>query len=127
MPLLSKINGQPIDGQHATKGDATGLDFQYPGLTDDGAWHDLDLSSIVPVGAVAVLLRVGLQGDSNNKKARFRRNGNSNDHTVSVQETVVADVNQYAEHVIACDANRIIEYKLNTVDGCNIWILGWWL
>ena len=122
------MDGQSfVTGQYVPRGDAAAIDFVLGDLTDNGAYNDLDLSGVVPVGAVAVLLRVGLQGDSNNKKARFRRNGNSNDHTVSVQETVVADVNQYAEHVIACDANRIIEYKLNTVDGCNIWILGWWL
>ena len=127
MPLLSKINGQPIDGQHATKGDATGLDFQYPGLTDDGAWHDLDLSSIVPVGAVAVCIRVGITATTVGKILKFRKNGNSNEHTMNVQATVVATVNQYTEHKVACDSGRVIEYNMNGLTGTDIWVLGWFL
>ncbi|MCK5606988.1 hypothetical protein KAR91_34110, partial [Candidatus Pacearchaeota archaeon] len=102
-------------------------DFQYAGLTDDSAWHDLDLSSIAPVGTISIHLRVGLTGDSVNDIIKFRKNGNSNEHTMHIQEIVAAFVNQYAEHTVACDSGRIIEYHMNGVTGCTIWVLGWWL
>ncbi|MCK5606987.1 hypothetical protein KAR91_34105 [Candidatus Pacearchaeota archaeon] len=125
---ISKVNDQLLStGQYVSRGDAAAADYAIGDLTDNGAWQDLDLSSVVPVGAVAVHLKVGLQGSTANKKVKLRKNGNSNEQTMSVQETVVANVNQYAEHVVACDSGRVVEYVLNTVTICTIWILGWWL
>ena len=125
---ISKINNQLlITGKYITRGDAAAADFVHGDLIDDSAWHDMDLSAIVGVGAMAVHLKVGLQGSSTNKKVRLRKNGNSNEQTISVQETVVANINQYAEHIVACDSGRIIEYVLNNVAISTFWILGWWL
>ena len=124
---ITKIGNQRITGQYVHRGDAVAADYVLGDLTDDNAWHDMDLSAIVGVGTVAVRLKVGCTGTSVNKTIEFRKNGNSNEHTTSMQEIIVANINQYAEHIVACDSGRIIEYRINDMSGTTIWILGWWL
>lgn len=90
------------------------------------AWTDWDLSSIVPAGAVAVLLRVHIDDASSAHYVKFRKNGNSN--TVDVATVRTAGTAWHDEDVIvACDTNRVIEYFLESgTDTCNVVVRGWW-
>ena len=61
-------------GQYVDRGDPSSWDFQEGDLTTDNTWRDLDLSSIVPSGAVAVHLYVLIKDDTANKNIKFRKN-----------------------------------------------------
>jgi len=110
------------------RGDPSSPDFTETDLTFDGAWHDLDLSSVVPAGAKAVLLRVKIRDDVANTTLRFRKNGNSNTLNVSVIMQHVAGQYNWEDLVVACDANRVIEY-MSPSSLLNVFITvgGWWI
>lgn len=91
------------------------------------AWYDLDLSSIVDSGAVLILLYVQLNTDSTTPYIFFRKNGVASTLEINGIRQSVANISTYRNILVACDANRIIEYKLQDQDrACNIVIGGWW-
>lgn len=114
--------------QYVDRGDPSAWDFQIGDLTTDGTWRDLDLSSIVPSGAVAVHLYVLVQDDSANKNIKFRKNGNANNYNVSTVRSIVANQNSQQDIIVSCDSNRIVEYKASNTSWTQIIILvkGWW-
>ena len=75
-----------------------------------GAWTDWDLSAIVPAGAKAVLLLIGLQGTAVSDNIAFRRNGNVNNAVVAKLQCQVPNIVFFQDITVACDENRIIEY-----------------
>ena len=110
------------------RGDPAAADFLIAALTGDGTWYDLDLSSIVPAGAVAVVYQIQLQDDAVGTSIKLRKNGNSNQVNISRIRTMVVDVTNYADLITACDSNRVIEYALNAgATVCNIIIKGWFV
>jgi len=97
-------------------------------FTTDGAWHDWDLSAIVPAGAKAVLLFVQIKDDAVGSYLGFRENGNSNAYNVSTIRTQVANIFADGDLICACDSSRIIEYigsNLAFVTTQAV-VKGWW-
>lgn len=112
------------------RGDPTDWDFEFADFELDATWRDLDLSSVVPSGAVAVLLRVEVRDDGGNNIFMLRENGNSNNFNVGRITSQVAAVYMRADVIVACDSNRIIEYYGGTTTTWNtvyITIAGWWI
>jgi hypothetical protein len=124
-----KVVGGAAGGTFVDRGDPAAVDFNAGSLTEDSAWHDLDLSSIVPVGAKAVLLRVGIaHGESIAKTFYIRENGNSNMGNVFTILTNVVGTWIYGDCIVALDSNRKAEYKF---DSGGTWysavtVGGWW-
>lgn len=111
------------------RGDPAALDFTKGDLLQDNAWHDLDLSAIVPAGAKAVLIALSIASAYVNKDVKFRKNGVAPTPAISNSRTQVANIYYYTDNVVAVDADRKIEY-LTTVPpwiAINIVIKGWWL
>lgn len=110
------------------RGDPTGHDFDVDDFTTDNTWNDLDLSSIVPVGAKAVLLEVYIKDDAVNTTLEFRENGNSNDFNTTILRTQVANVFNIADMIVASDVNRVIEYRGSDLAFVAIYVAvrGWW-
>jgi hypothetical protein len=115
--------------KYVDRGDPATYDFDLSSLITDGAWHDLNLSSIVPAGAKAVHLRVEISDDVPNSVVRFRKNGNTNIHNAGVLKTQVANQEIDKDIIVSCDANRIIEYLATntTWTGIWIWVRGWFI
>jgi len=92
-----------------------------------GAWHDLDLSSIVDAGSVLVKVHVHLDSGTILHAIWFRKNGDTGTLEINGAKMEVANVPKYATVLVACDANRIAQYKLHQWDTvCNLTIGGWW-
>ncbi len=127
-PLLPAIRGVNSD-MFYNRGDPSAYDFTVTSFTTDGTWRDLDLSAIVPTGAKAVLLLVSVKDDIVNAAIGFRRNGNSNTIAASTILVQVANYINTQDIIVACDANRIIEYQASAVTftNINVAVLGWWL
>jgi len=123
---------QAIPGAAAAftdRGDASAPDHTQATLTIDSAWHDWDLSGIVPAGATSVLIRALVSNATAASAIWLRKNGQSNTvnsatlRATAPAQTVVADL------VVACDANRVIEYyvgNLGTYDDIDLTVAGWW-
>ena len=112
------------------RGNLTGYDFEVGDLTTDGNWHDLDLSSIIPAGTTAVILRVSIDDDVAGRVIIFRTNGNT-DATYNIHSVKNFNANQVATEdvIVTCDENRVIEYQATntTITTLNIVVSGWWV
>lgn len=109
------------------RGDPATLDFDETDLTTDETWRDLDLSSIVPNGARAVVLHVSIVDDAADSYLIFRKNGNSNEWNRSRIRTQVANIAFGTDLIVPCDSNRVIEYfgKNLTFTTIIIVVKGW--
>lgn len=111
------------------RGDPGASDWLLGDLIEDNAYHDLDLSAIVPAGAKAVLLFTWYKATAVAKAIYFKTKGNVNAIAVSANRTVAAGLHHLQDHVVACDENRVIEYKMNSPesDYVDIVVKGWWM
>jgi hypothetical protein len=114
---------------YVDRGDPSASDFTLASLTTNGAWQDLDLSAIVPAGAVSVHMTVQIRDDATDSWVSFRKNGNSNAINAANIPTQVANLNLENELIVTLDANRVIEYsaKNTTFTAISIKIRGWFL
>ena len=120
--LVGRIN-------YVGRGDPTTNDFSQANLTTDETWNELDLSAIVPAGAVSVYIKVYMQDDAANTLLDFRKAGNSNARNTQKIRTQVANVGVDNNFIVDCDAARKIEYYgTNTaIDAIAIVVCGWFI
>lgn len=111
------------------RGDPVAWDYQKGDFISNDAWHDLDLSAIVPEGAVAVALAVKATHLIAQKTFIFRKGGNVNWTNLAQGITQTADFIYFCDLIVACDADRKIQYYMTT----GVWeelyvtVKGWWL
>ncbi len=110
----------------------TACDFTKSTLPNFTAtWKELDLSSIVPYGARAVVLSILIQDNVAGSLLSFRKNGQTNVYQRTCHYSIVANQLIGAQPVIGIDENQKIEVYTDpappswtTID---ISVLGWWL
>lgn len=120
---LAMLTGGMID-----RGDPAAWD-RTAGWTADDAWHDWDLSAIVPAGAKTIKIRVHLLNTAIGIAFAFRKNGNANAYVTTQRTTLVASAGFDNEMTVACDNDRIIEYLAGAGGTWSrIWavVVGWW-
>jgi hypothetical protein len=112
---------------YVDRGDPAGYDKVVGDLTTDGTWRDLDLSAVVPSGAVAVHICCNIIDDAAGSVFLIRKNGNTNSYNTLSQATQAANVTVYFDGIVKCDANRVVEYVASNTawTGINITIRGW--
>lgn len=92
------------------RGDPSAADFTTGGLTKDGTYYDMDLSSLIPAGAVMAILRVVIQSDTANKSVLFREKGNSNVLNTGQIVATVVNVLFAQDLIITLGSGRVIQY-----------------
>jgi len=110
--------------------DAAAYDFTLANFTIDTAWHDLDLSAIVPAGAIAVLVQWGMRNSDADAPTALRRNGMVNVIEIVHGRSIAANIYSPYSMIVPCDANRVIEYRITNVGTwgyLSMIILGWWI
>ena len=114
---------------YVDRGDPAAWDFTIVDFTTDNTWRTLDLSGIVPVGAVAVHMMIYIRDNAANSELLFRKNGNTNLHNAGRINTQVANIDIRQDIIVACDANRVIEYKGAPAGFTFIYVIvrGWWI
>jgi len=119
------------DAHHAVfvdRGDPTGYDFIASDHTVCGVWTDMDLSAIVPAGALAVLIKFGGYRADIVTNFQLRKKGNSNEYNVSTINMQVENVWVYADLIVPLPPSRIIQYKQYQVwNESNLTVKGWWI
>lgn len=123
----ASATGSPL--RYVDRGDPAAWDFAVANFTTDGTWRDLDLSSIVPAGAVLVHYRMNLQDDLVASEVAYRKNGNSNGFNATGTRIQVANQVMVVDGFVACDSGRIIEYWATntTFSVINFSVRGWWI
>lgn len=125
-PILSTdISKAPV---FVDRGDPAAWDYAKEDLTIDGAWHDLDLSAIVPEKAKAVFIAGHLQGAAVDWAIRFRKNGNTNEIVHGGMETLRAGVERHRSSIVALDEDIKIEYNADNQawTTLDLVVKGWW-
>lgn len=119
---------QSLCTSFVNRGDPANPDYTQATLTADGSWHELDLSSIVPDRAKAVVMVLRVRDDEVRNYLRFRRLGNINEDNVSELWTQVSNIFISKDLTIPLDENRKIEYNLQFTSFDLIWLTvkGWW-
>lgn len=110
------------------RGDPTVHDFTQATLIQDNAWHELDLSAIVPENAKGVCIYIEAIHASATKTIMLRKSGNVNETVLSRLRTLVAGLAHYKDATVACDENRKIDYWIQTPNWTliNFTVKSWW-
>ena len=128
---IAGLSGLAADTQHSfvDRGDPANWDWTTLNFTRDGNWYDLDLSAIVPTGAVAVLLRAFIKSLTVSCYIAFRKNGNANTINIDALYTQVSNIANRTTIIVACDSSQKIEYAGSSGTGeiLTVAVAGWWL
>jgi len=112
-PSVASIVTMEEEMKYVDRGDPAAADFATGAFTMDGAWHDLDLSAIVPVAGASHLVhfRVTLFDSTAGEALKFRKNGNAN--TQNIVQTITQEPSKSIDFDVWCmvDANRVMEYN----------------
>lgn len=94
----------------------------------DGAWHDLDCSSIVPQGAKFIVFAYQVQATAVAKKFFLRCKGDITGPVRSAVSTTTAFLSFYGDMVCACDDNQQVQYWItpDTWLALGLVVKGWW-
>jgi hypothetical protein len=105
---------------------AVGYDYEGADFTCDGAWHDLDLSAIVPNTAKAIVLQIVFHnGTTANAECDFRKNGAADDYNNTRLLAQVSPLNFGATIIVPCDENQVIEYYMTANNVTYLTVAGW--
>jgi len=109
------------------RGNVASADFIKTDLTTDGAWHSLDLSSIIPVGAKLVMLRTNIIALATIGVMKIRTNGNANAFNIDVSGMETDGFPKWDTLWVVPDASGIIEYWCTNVSYITITVtVGGW-
>lgn len=111
------------------RGDPGAWDFLIGDFTINDAWHELDLSGIVPANTSAVHLLVTINNTGVGKLIQFRHTSQVNVNNVASCKLKVAGISDWFDIVQALDTNRKIDYYVISGGWTFIGIVarGWWL
>lgn len=109
--------------------DPSAYDWVLAVLTTDGAYHTLDASPIIGLGATAVYLRVGITDDAAGSSIVIRKLGNSNEINALRAITQVANVAINVYGIVPVTNAGLFEYKAEnlTWTAINIEVCGWFV
>lgn len=118
-----------VDVGFTDRGDPAGFDYTEANFPVIVTWTDIDLSSIVPAGAKAILIQAQIMNPNFSEQyLKFRKNGNTNAPNASIIKTDRGGYWWNADLVIICDTNRTVEYYNSHADtDIKLIIRGWWL
>jgi len=128
VPMFTSDTGGNFLLAQQVRTDPGAWDWNVGDFTIDGAYHDFDLSGILPVTASWVYMKMKLKNTNVSEQIHFRKNGNVNVHGNVSPNILVAGVNHFIERWIPCDSSQIIEYSATnagTWNNLDLVILGW--
>ncbi len=126
---VSSANLRKRMGQYQDRGDFTAIDWQGT-FTEDGNWHDLDCSAIVPAGAKVIIFRGYGQANAAEAIFRMKKKGASPTSQNYAQVfTQVANFPVAIDFRVPCSTARLVQYQCSgtwaTGGGPLLWVAGW--
>jgi len=116
-----------VGGVYVGREEIVAYDFEAGDLTVDNAAHDLDLSSIVPSGAKAVVLFLAIADATINLSFAIRRS-DSDTHAGVHARTQVANISVFSNGTVTLpsDDSRVIRYVAETgLSSISVSVTGW--
>ncbi len=111
------------------RGDPAAYDFEVGVLTTDGVWRDLDVSGVVPSGAIAVqfFLQVVIAGPG--YTAKIRKKGNTNTYNALTVTTIYANQTSGVIGIVPVGTSPGFQYwcENGIWSAVNILIQGWFI
>jgi len=113
---------------YVQRAEQAAYDYDQTTLTKDGAWHDLDLSAIVPTSAKLVLLRVGASYTAPGNYFRIGKQGDTNSFSVVNVATQLSNIINEQTALVPL-VNGKIRYYCSAVSFSllRLLVLGWFL
>lgn len=125
------ISSNPINLQayaYIDRGDVANWDYGESDFTEDTAYHDLDLSGIIPVNTKLVRLTGEISTTVAGKAFRVREKGIISARHRTGQVTQVDSRPIVFDIVVVPDVNGVIEYYFAAATWTtHIFVAGWWL
>jgi len=111
------------------RGDNTSYDFMSGDFIKDNAWHEFDVSGIVPANAKAVLFATMVLCTATMKSFAIKKADNHYNINKSFVFSTVAGVLQSADWVCPIGPDGKLKYFVSpaTWSTINLTIKGWWL
>jgi hypothetical protein len=128
-PILSTDIIAALHPSFIDRGDPAASDFVVGALTTDGAWHDLDISAIVPSNAKAVLIRMSALTTTAQRVITLKKKGNTNSFNGSRMYTQVVSALITGDFVCPIGTDGLLEYLATNAiwSTLSIVVKGWWL
>lgn len=93
------------------RGDPASEDFGLGDFTFDDAYHDLDLSGIIPEGVKVVLFTIEMNTAASRQRVAFMKKGQINTLNIAYALTQVANMPIVHDLFVVPDSSRFIEYQ----------------
>lgn len=128
-----KILPTNLGHRYVNRGDVAAYDWSEVGdkavFNTDGNWHELDLSSIIPIGTVLVHFRLAIRDDVADNEFSLRTDNYVNVMNIDAAKTYAANVSNKQSLLVAPTSNRKIEYRGTNVAFIyiHLTIAGWWV
>ncbi|MBA7632831.1 hypothetical protein ES703_40386 [subsurface metagenome] len=128
-PILSVDLASYLRPSYVDRGQALDFDFLHSDFTYDGQIHDLDLSGIVPAGAVAVVLSLRIASPTTDMFFFIFKKSNGNIYnSFSTYNQVF---NKFVSHTgtVGIDPDRVLSYKAPTmpINVLTLVVCGWFV
>jgi len=109
------------------RGACAGYDFTQLTLVQDGSWHEMDLSSIVPEGALFVKLHCGIRSPNADDSMKLRKAGTARVFNIYALHVNVVSQTIKGDAWIPLSIDRKVEYSFtNRIwDVITIVVGGW--
>lgn len=124
---LTGLEGGGGGSAYVDRGDHTDWDFDGTNLTRDGSWYDMNLSSVVPVGAICVHIIGKFKSSEVDKLLKFRVYGHTDPYTDRRTRTQVANIHNGFSFLFSLDSNRIVQYNIESANWTDLafTVVGW--
>jgi hypothetical protein len=108
--------------------DQAAYDYDATSLTQDSAWHTLNIAAIVPANAKLVLLRIGASHASAGRYFRVARVGDTQTFSCVNVATQVANIINEQTAPIVCTGQQIAYWATSgTFVALRLLVLGWFV
>jgi len=121
--VIATIGVPPV---YVDRGDIAASDWLVGDFTRDNAWHDLNLSGVIPSGLSLVHFRCFILSTVVNKAAMFRTKGNSNEINMHKFWVPVASMWHQMDFMIPPSVDNKVQYRISSTDitGMSLSIVG---
>ena len=110
------------------RGDVAGWDLEQGAMTMTGAFIEWDLSSIVPAGAIAVLLQLQVTDNTVGATLRVRNFDNSNMYNIINLVIQAANQQVAMDGITSISSGRKVKYQASEALGfAGMLVKGWWI
>ena len=114
--------------RYVHRGNPTAYDYTHTTLIQDGEWHTLDLSAIVPANAKLVHLRLGILHSTTGRNIQVAKTGVRNGFAMVNLAVQVAYIFNETDALVDCTGQQVDYGKTpGTPSSLRFCVIGWFL